>query len=69
MSLEFVRQTYGVPAKQGAAVQFKINGAWRNGIITAADHHVIVRPIENSSKRFRFHPTDGEHLIYTKVAQ
>jgi len=62
MSMEYVRNTYGVPAKRGARVAMNWGLAWVYGTITSADHAVIVRPDMHKNKRLRYHPTDLRYL-------
>jgi hypothetical protein len=62
MSLDYVRRTYNVPAKKGGRVAFDWQGSRCQGTITAANHHVTVRPDDKPRARLFFHPTDLEYL-------
>jgi hypothetical protein len=64
MSIEYIRKTYGVPAKIGGKVRCKAWDGWCNGTITSADHHVIVRPDNWPNARLRYHPLDTDNLEY-----
>ena len=58
MSMDYIRKTYGVPAKRGGKVLMKLGLAWVQGTITSADHAVIIRPDMHKNKRLRYHPQD-----------
>lgn len=62
MSFEYVRKTYGVPAKRGARVRILAWDGWCEGTLTSADHHVVVRPDAWPNARLRYHPTDVVYL-------
>ena len=64
MTMEYIRKTYGVPAKRGLRVRCVAFDGWCDGTITSADHYVVVRPDPWPNARLRYHPTDSEHLIY-----
>jgi len=64
MSMDYVRRTYGVPAKRGMRVRIKANGQWCDGTITRATHYVIVSPDPWPRARLKFHPTDSDYLVY-----
>lgn len=53
MSMEYVRRTYGVPARRGALVSYM----GQLGLVTSATHHVRVRFFGERRVR-RFHPFD-----------
>lgn len=64
MSFDFVRKTYGVPAKRGGKVEVRgPDDCWMSGKLVRADHHVIVRP-DGMDVSLRFHPTDSNNLRY-----
>jgi hypothetical protein len=52
MSLQYVRDYYGVPAKRGGRVTYDGEG----GRILSADHHLIIKL--DSGRRVRVHPRD-----------
>ncbi len=57
MSLEYIRNTYGVPAKRGGIVEYSGAGRTLRGVITGADGaHVRVR-LEGGKFSMKFHPT------------
>lgn len=59
MSLEYIRRTYGVPAKRGARVQIAYRGGLYEGRITRANGpHVVVAPDRWPGERLIYHPTD-----------
>lgn len=59
MSMEWVRQSYGVPAKRGGRVRVKFDG--KTGTITNATQYVHVR-LDGEKRPDRFHPLDLEYL-------
>jgi len=64
MSMEYIRKTYGVPAKRGGRVLLGVVGiSNRYGTIKSATHHVHVAPDDAPNKRLRLHPKDP-HLVY-----
>lgn len=67
MSMQYVRDTYGVPAKRGLRVRVKVGNGWRDGTITSATHYVHVRPDGFNTYRMRVHPTDAERIQYPEV--
>lgn len=63
MSFEYIRKTYGVPAKRGGKVLIDDGGGGSiPGTLVSADHRVIVRT-DCPKARLRFHP-DDEALTY-----
>jgi hypothetical protein len=60
MSMEYIRATYGVPAKRGMEVVYR--GV--RGRIVSASHYVHVQ-FPGYSKPHRIHPTD-EQLRYVE---
>jgi len=62
MSLEYIRNYYGVPAKRGAKVRFFFAGKWNIGKIVSGDHYLRIAPDEFPRNRLIFHPTDVEYL-------
>lgn len=57
MTMQYVRDTYGVPVKRGMRVETQANGA---GNVTKCSNYVHVRAAEDGRVR-RYHPTD---LVY-----
>ena len=62
MSMEYVRKTYGVPAKRGGRVSMMWGLALVTGTITSADHAIVVKPDMHNNKRLRYHPNDLKYL-------
>ena len=63
MSLAYVRNTYGVPAKRGMRVEYcGQDNVRRRGVITSASHHVRVR-LDGEKHSRPYHPQD-DYLIY-----
>lgn len=62
MSMDYVRRTYGVPAKRGGQVAYRTKHRARIGRITKADHRIYVR-FEDARFSVPIHPAD-EHLTY-----
>jgi hypothetical protein len=62
MSMEYVRKTYGVPAKRGGRVKFNFKCALCYGRILSATNYVRVEPDEAPGVRLSFHPTDLTYL-------
>jgi hypothetical protein len=61
MSMEYVRKTYGVPAKRGMAVETDYRrGKEKKGAVAAATHYVMVR-FEGRNFSVPCHPTE---LVY-----
>lgn len=57
MSLEYIRQTYNVPAKRGARVAYTGNGRRQLGEITGAQGaHLLIRII-GEKVAHAYHPT------------
>jgi len=61
MTMKYVRDRYGVPAKRGGKVRFKFEGEWVGGHILSATSHVFVAPDASPDIRLIFHPND---LVY-----
>lgn len=64
MSMSYIREYYGVPAKRGGRVEIassKFGGALKRGTITSADHYVYVR-IDGMKHSRPYHPTDLTYL-------
>lgn len=58
MSMDYVRKTYGVPAKRGGRVEVRQdNGAVFDGTITKATHYVWIR-LDGTRHARPYHPTD-----------
>lgn len=57
MSLQKIRNTYGVPAKRGARVEYLANGIAVQGTVTSSrGHHVLIR-LDGYKFSLPFHPT------------
>jgi len=69
MSFDYLRKTYGVPAKRGGLVMIKLAEDWYPGRIVSATHYVRVRPDHMPRHRFNFHPTDTDFLRYCEQEQ
>ncbi len=54
MSMDYIRRTYGVPAKRGAKVLLRDG---REGVVTSATHHVHVR-VADCKWPLVYHPHD-----------
>ena len=61
MSLQYIRDAYGVPAYRGAVVSFDIGGKSYLGRITSGNHRLKVKPNRNPGRRLIFHPLDVEY--------
>lgn len=60
--MEYVRRTYGVPAKRGMRISWTWRGDRKNGVITSATSYVFVR--FDGDKRSRpLHPCE-DGLVY-----
>lgn len=65
MSMEYIRQHYGVPAKRGARVQFtSAEHAVRGTIVGSRGQYLRVR-WDGSGRVLTMHPTDDQ-LHYEK---
>ena len=63
MSMSYVRNAYGVPAKRGMWVKYRIHtGHVVRGKILSAKHYLAIR-FEGDLRRSLVHPTD-ENLTY-----
>lgn len=57
MSLQYIRDTYGVPAQRGARVEYTGNGSTIQGTITGSRNaHILVR-LDGDRRAVPFHPT------------
>lgn len=66
MSMEYVRKTYGVPAKRGMRVIIqKEDGTQQLGRIMRATHHIYIK-LDGEKKSKVFHPTD-DRLFYPSI--
>ena len=63
MSMEYIRKTYGVPAKRGARIEYQPEGekrSWRGTITSAQDMYLrIRRDGDVCTYPAPFHPTWG----------
>ena len=65
MTMQYVRDAYGVPAKRGGRVMVKLDcGSFEGmeGTITKASHYVHVRLDRYPAQVRRFHPTTLEYI-------
>jgi hypothetical protein len=56
MSMQYVRDYYGVPAKRGGRVRYMGEGEPRFGTITSADYRLRIR-LDGEKRTRIFHPT------------
>ena len=62
MSMDYVREAYGVPAKRGMRVRLASDpGGVVLGRVTSATHYVFVRWDGSGHHPWPYHPTD---LVY-----
>lgn len=57
MSLEYIRKTYGVPAKRGGRVEYTGDGTPERGTITSADGARLRVRLDGLKHPAHFHPT------------
>ncbi|OHV85793.1 hypothetical protein [Ensifer sp. LCM 4579] len=57
MSMAYVRQYYGVPAKRGGRVEYTGGGQPRLGTITSATNGRINVKLDGEKQAYPFHPT------------
>lgn len=63
MSMEYIRNTYGVPAKRGARVEYSGAGRPLLGTITGSKGaHVCIR-LDCHKHSLQFHPTWKLHYL------
>ncbi len=60
MSMQYIRDNYGVIVKRGQRVQVRAFDGWTSGRVTSATHHVIIAPDKWPNARLRCHPTDRD---------
>ena len=70
MSMEYIRKTYGVPAKRGGRIEFTdLYGAkWRGVIRSASDARLIVR-LDGLRINSILHPTWNVQYLTQKKAK
>jgi len=57
MSMQYIRDTYGVPAKRGARVEYEAAGGPRLGTVTSSKGpHLLIR-LDGDIHSLPFHPT------------
>lgn len=57
MSLEYIRKTYGVPARRGGRIEYNNNGRVEFGtIVGASGAHLSIR-LDGMKHTLPFHPT------------
>lgn len=65
MSMEYVREYYGVPAKRGGRVQVKMDYEYedngKTGTITRATQYVFVR-LDGEKRSIPFYPKELKYL-------
>lgn len=58
MSMSYIRQTYGVPAKRGGRVEYKnSNGRIMPGVITSARGPYLRIRLDGDNYSLPYHPT------------
>lgn len=57
MSMDYIRKTYGVPAKRGGRVEYTGCGAPERGTITSADGAYLCIRLDGLKRAAHFHPT------------
>ena len=57
MSLQYIRDIYGVPAKRGARVEYSGSGAAVQGAITSSRGPYILVRLDGDDFSMPFHPT------------
>ena len=57
MSMEYIRENYGVPAKRGGRVEYSGGAEPRRGTIRSADGHYLKIQMDGERRTRTFHPT------------
>lgn len=58
MSLDYIRKTYGVPAKRGEFVEYTdAQGKKRSGVITGSNHSYLRIKLDGDKHAGNYHPT------------
>lgn len=57
MTMDYIRQTYDVPAKRGARVEYTGGKAPEQGTITGADGAHLMIKLDSRKHSLPFHPT------------
>lgn len=57
MSMEYIRNYYGVPAKKGGAIEYTGDGTPKNGVITGSDGTYLSIRLEGQKFSRPYHPT------------
>ena len=57
MSMDYIRKSYGVPAKRGGRVEYTGDGEKEFGTITGADGHYLRVRLDGGKEAGYFHPT------------
>lgn len=57
-SLEYIRRTYGVPARTGKHVEYK----GKRGVITGGVNAYVEVRLEEEKQTRRYHPSDLDYL-------
>ncbi len=54
--MEYIRKTYGVPAKRGGRVEYSGDGEIEAGTITGANGHYLRVRLDGEKQSGNFHP-------------
>lgn len=57
MSMEYIRETYGVPAKKGGRVAFYDDGVVKYGVITGTHNAHLKIKLDGEQRAGCYHPT------------
>jgi len=57
MSFQYIRDTYGVPAKRGTRVEYSRNGMRIQGTITGSRQQYLLVRLDGDRNSIAFHPT------------
>lgn len=60
MSMQYIRDAYGIYIKRGQRVRVRTFEGWTDGRITSATHLVIIAPDKWPHARLYCHPTDRD---------
>uniref|UniRef100_UPI00333F02DA hypothetical protein n=1 Tax=Castellaniella defragrans TaxID=75697 RepID=UPI00333F02DA len=68
MSLQYIRNTYGVPAKRGGRIEYTGNGSKIQGTITGSRGARILVRLDGDKGSVEFHPTRKIQYLDADVA-
>lgn len=68
MSMEYIRKTYGVPAKRGARIRYNPPGDTQFGTIVGSSGAYLKIRIDGDKVALRWHPTT-EGMTYLPVSE